>query len=112
MKQNLQLSDKCVDVYVFEKMLKKDWDKLVKFGIINPTEKYGNGFSNTTEVFDNNFHISPSYWNFFKISKGGTYGVKYESGCFYPIWIRVYDFEFMDKYIVNINTPLQGLKTK
>jgi len=103
MKQQLQLWDKTANIFVYPKMSKTDWNNLERHNIVKSTEKHGNGFSNTTEKFDNKFNISPSYWNFIKIGCK-IYGVKYESGCFYPIWVRVYNFENMDKYVKDIKT--------
>lgn len=83
---------------------KSNWNTLEKMGLTDGGQ--ANGFTNTTQFFDENIVCSSSYATHIKI--GSTiFRVQYVSGCFYPIWSKEYvtepDYEVTNKGITRLN---------
>ena len=71
------------------KMTKTDWKVLRKLNLIDGGE--GNGFANTTEHFDNNIICNGHSFTGIITKSVFMYVVSYQSGCFYPIWFKMYN---------------------
>jgi hypothetical protein len=106
--QKIKLGNgKKVETYV-NKLSKANWKTLVRFGVVGNIG--GNGFSNTTKEFDNEFTVSSRYVAIIKV-KNKLYGVSYIDGCFYPVWCLVdSNVEVEERYINTIKTPLNKTK--
>ena len=71
------------------KMTKTDWKVLRKLNLIDGGE--GNGFANTTEYFDNNIICNGHSFTGIITKSVFMYVVSYQSGCFYPVWFKMYN---------------------
>ena len=71
------------------KMTKTDWKVLRKLNLIDGGE--GNGFADTTEHFDNNIICNGHSFTGIITKSVFMYVVSYQSGCFYPIWFKMYN---------------------
>ena len=81
------------------KMTKTDWKLLRKLNLIDEGE--GNGFANTTEHFDNNIFCNSHSFTGIVTNSVFMYVVGYRSGCFYPVWFKMYNSINNKKNICN-----------
>ena len=83
-KQNIKVMEK-IKYTALSDLSRIDWKELIDYGLVDGE---GNGFANTTPLCDDLLLIGRNF-TFIQI-KYKIYGVRYISGCFYPVWQRYF----------------------
>ena len=69
------------------KLTKADWCMLERYGLVDNSEGFSNGFSDTTKMASSvGLGETPSL---FILPGKYAYLAHYQSGCFYPVWHKL-----------------------